>query len=386
MSFYELVLLGDAATELRQRLKTTIKDVVEDFGLQQGVDVSIVDGKPASDRDIYQATVAVFFAGFEGAVGPEDLDTAEELLRASVPVIPVTPRTAKFTEVVPEPLQRNNGVVLDDHDLTALAAALLECLGLLRRQRRVFISYRRVESREAALQLHDLLGSRGFDAFLDTHDVRPGDPFQDVLWHRLCDSDVVVMLDTPTYFSSKWTRQELGRALAKEIHILRVVWPAHNGTSYIDLSDTIYIDQNELEGPRGPLVEKTVMQIALAVEQLRSRSIAARHMSMTGKLRTEVAKLGGIVNGVGAYRAISVTLFGDKQFWVYPVVGIPTADLFNDIALKAANARQGIPLLLYDASGIRETWVQHLRWLDEQIRVVKAIKVNDAAFEMAGLL
>ena len=43
---------------------------------------------------------------------------------------------------------------------------------------------RRAESRAAALQLHDLLTARGFDVFLDTHDIRLGDPFQDVLWHQ----------------------------------------------------------------------------------------------------------------------------------------------------------------------------------------------------------
>src|SRR3546814_3711382 len=99
---------------------------------------------------------------------------------------------------------------------------MLECVGLLRRQRRVFVSYRRVESRAAALQLPDLLASRGFDVFLDTHDIRPGEPFQDVLWHRLVDSGVSVMLDTPTYFDSRWSRKEIGRASAEEIQGLRV--------------------------------------------------------------------------------------------------------------------------------------------------------------------
>ena len=80
--------------------------------------------------------------------------------------------------------------------MSELASAILECVGLMRRQRRVFLSYRSVESRAAALQLHDLLTARGFDVFLDTHVIRPGDPFQDVLWHRLCDSDVLIMLDT----------------------------------------------------------------------------------------------------------------------------------------------------------------------------------------------
>jgi hypothetical protein len=96
--------------------------------------------------------------------------------------------------------------------LEALAAALLECVGLLRPQRRVFISYRRVESANAALQLHEALGSRGFDVFLDTYDVRPAEDFQAIVWHRLCDSDVMVMLDTPGYFGSRWTAAEIGRA------------------------------------------------------------------------------------------------------------------------------------------------------------------------------
>src|SRR3546814_7207947 len=63
----------------------------------------------------------------------------------------------------------------DDPNMTELASTMLECVGLLRRQRRVFVSYQRVESRAAALQLHDLLASRGFDVFLDTHDIRPGE-------------------------------------------------------------------------------------------------------------------------------------------------------------------------------------------------------------------
>lgn len=43
---------------------------------------------------------------------------------------------------------------------------------------------------------HDVLSGRGFDVFLDTHDIRPGNPFQEMLFQRLADSDVVIMLDT----------------------------------------------------------------------------------------------------------------------------------------------------------------------------------------------
>ena len=54
-----------------------------------------------------------------------------------------------------------------------LATLMLECVGLLRRQRRIFVSYRRTESRDVALQMHDLLIAKGFDVFLDLkfHDI-----------------------------------------------------------------------------------------------------------------------------------------------------------------------------------------------------------------------
>src|SRR3546814_9098176 len=107
----------------------------------------------------------------------------------------------------------------------------------------------------------------GFDVFLDTHDIRPGDPFQDVLWHRLVDSDVMVMLDTPTYFDSRWTRQEIGRARAQEIQVLRVIWPEHTPNKLTDLAETIYLDPKELEGPDGPIVAQPADTIVLEVER-----------------------------------------------------------------------------------------------------------------------
>src|SRR3546814_6714893 len=106
--------------------------------------------------------------------------------------------------------------------------------------------------------------------------MRPGDPFQDVLGHMLVDSDVMVMLDTPTHFDSRGTRQEIGRARAKEIQVLRVIWPEHTPNKLTDLAETIYLDPKELEGPDGPIVAQTADTIVLEVERLRSRSIASR--------------------------------------------------------------------------------------------------------------
>jgi hypothetical protein len=383
LSVYELAILGDAAAAERRALSDTIGRMVDGFGLTVGAEVILRDGATVGSRDKHAAFAADYFGGPDQA----DREAAREVGRSSVPIIPTVGPLGDFGAHVPDFLLRLNGLRrrADDPELTELAVALLECVGLLRWQRRVYVIYRRIESRTAAMQLHDLLTARGFDVFLDTHDIRPGEPFQDILWHRLCDSDVMVMLDTPTYFETKWTRRELGRARAKEIHVLRVVWPEHKPSNLTDLAETIYLDRAELAGADGPIAQKAIDHIVLAVESLRSRSIASRYMSITGRFRAEVEKIGASIEGIGAHRAISVRLPDDRKIWAYPVVGVPTAELLNDVAEKARRADQReTPVLVYDHIGIRDQWTAHLKWLDENIRSVRALRVLEAGWTLAG--
>jgi hypothetical protein len=383
MSLYELAILGSATAADRHRLSATIEAMIGDFGMTLGADVVIHDAASIQTRDVRAAFAAAYFGGAPSG----DVEPARALVVASAPVIPTVAPDQQFGALIPDFLQSANGLTRrdDDPDMTALASALLECVGLLRRQRRVFVSYRRTESRAAALQLHDLLSSRGFDVFLDTHDIRPGDPFQDVLWHRLVDSDVMVMLDTPEYFDSRWTRQEIGRARAKEIQVLRVIWPEHVPTKLTDLSETVYLEAGDLEGADGPITRPTADSIVLRVERLRSRSIASRYMSITGKLRADVEKIGGSIEAIGAHRAIALRLLDDRKIWAYPIVGIPTAETLHDVADKAQRAAQReAPILVYDHIGIRDAWNSHLRWLDEHIRAVRAIKVSEAGWTLAA--
>ena len=233
--------------------------------------------------------------------------------------------------------------------------------------------------------MHDLLNSRGFDVFLDTHDIRPSDPFQDVLWHRLCDSDVLVMLDTPTYFESRWTREEIGRARAKEIHVLRVVWPNHEPNKMTDLAETIYLEKEDLQEESGPVTSEKIGEIVLRVESVRSRSIAARYMSITGRLRADVERIGAKFEGIGAHRAIAIKLVDDRTIWAYPVVGVPTAETLHDIATKARITDQSeVPVLVYDDIGIRKLWSEHLEWLEDNIKAVRGLKITQAGWMLAA--
>ena len=383
MSTYEIAVLGSVSAEERDRLIATLSSLVEDFGIVVGDDLAIRDGDTLALRDPRAASAAAYYGGDKES----DAAALEYCRRTRVPVVPVVSEDGEFLAEIPEALHGSNGTRLRaaDPDREGLAVALLECVGLLRKQRRVFISYRRTESRLAALQFHDLLSARGFDVFLDTHDVRPGDPFQDVLWHRLCDSDVLLMLDTPTYFESRWTSQEIGRARAKEIHVLRIVWPGHDPVQMTDLAETVRLDHHDLSKAEGPLVEERAEEILERIERLRSRSIAARYMSITGKLRADVARIGGEVAGIGAHRAIGLRLLDGTVLWAYPVVGLPSAELLNEIAVRTREAGlDGMPILVYDHVGLRNVWLDHMNWLDENISSVRAVKVAEAAWSLAG--
>jgi hypothetical protein len=116
----------------------------------------------------------------------------------------MVPKLAQFNDFVFDELRGINGMELkaDDPQLERLAGVLLEGLGLVRKSRRLFISYKRSETQGVAIQLYEALDHGGFGVFLDTLSIRPGEPFQEVLWHRLADTDVIVLLDSPGFLGN----------------------------------------------------------------------------------------------------------------------------------------------------------------------------------------
>ncbi|NDW05108.1 toll/interleukin-1 receptor domain-containing protein [Jiella pacifica] len=384
MISYEILILGNVKDEQVAVLSATLREIISDFGLSIGSDVEIRTRDAVENRDRHVAAAAIYFGGPNNP----DEDIARTLSFHSIPIIPVVDSNSDFGVSVPHFLHQFNGYRMRDDDpaMIEISTALLECIGLVRPLRRVFISYKRTESRVAAAQLHDLISARGYDVFLDTHDIRPGEPFQDILWHRLCDSDLLIMLDTPLYFESKWTRQEIGRARAKEIHVLRLVWPEHKPNRMTEFAETLYLESQDFGSADGSINAQRCDEIILAVERLRSKSIASRYISITGKLRAEIAKIGATIESVGANRTVAIKLEDGRRIWAYPIVGIPSAEILNEISVRARMAyASGTPVLIYDHVGIRDRWNEHLAWLDENIRSVRSIKVSEAAWQLVEL-
>jgi hypothetical protein len=375
MALYELALMGKPSTDQVDALKKSIEDIVEPFGLSLGAEV----GWHVRPADFNPPAKSLAAVAFFGGSGVSDTGLAK-VLRKGIPILPIVSKLEKFQTEIPSSLWSLNGISYDSEGVTRVSTALLECVGLLPRQRRVFISYRRQEAREPALQLFDELSARQFDVFLDTHGVPPGEDFQAMLWHRLCDADVLLMLDTSSYFEGRWTEAEFGRALAKGISVLRVGWPGVSPSSRLGTSSRIDLTTADFVAGSDRFTGAALEKIRVQLETVRSSSQAVRNLNLISTIRESVERIGGTVKGVGVHMAVSLKLPSGLEVVVYPVAGVPTSVNLNDAAEYSQTEHVGV---VYDHMGLHHTWLKHLGWLGDNIKIVRWIKSSEAAWDLA---
>jgi hypothetical protein len=354
--------------------------------------VRVVTGMAAPALDPRMPTVAVFFGSIPSPkLAAEDMKTLDQLVTDGVLIIPVVTDTGQFSTLVPPQLATLNGISFTDcgAEFERLAARVLEGFGLLREKRRLFISYRRVETSSVAGQLYEALDAAGFDVFLDTHGVlRPGEPFQDILWHRLADTDVAVILDSPGFLSSRWTDEELARANTSNIQILQLLWPGQTEGATAAFSTFYPLTPDEFAGadtlgPAARLVDPGIGKIVDAIEGLRARAIGARLAFLVREFALEARRAGLSVHTT-LERALVVSGSGTDRVLVLPAIGVPDAERYENLVelqnreLSTGRTYLLPPILLYDQTGIRTRWLQHLSWLNGNLACARSVSLIDA--------
>lgn len=372
---YELALLGSPSKEQIGELEQFVSETIEPFGLQIGKEVGWVIYPEPFNPNQQRSSAAVFFGANNAPLGNLDI-----LLGKSIPILPVTSDIKKINEEIPVALQHLNCLDYGKEGAKRVANALLGCAGLMPRQRRVFLSYRRDEARDAAIQLFESLSSKHFEVFLDTHVIAPAADFQATLWHQLCDADVLVMLDTPTYFSSRWTSAEFGRALAKGISVLSIKWPNFIPSPRTATASHLNLTEDEIDPDTGSLSDSAIKRICSQLETVRSQSLAVRNLNLVSNLRSSVERIGGNVTGVGLNKAIFVQLANGQDVVVYPTIGVPTSTTLHDATVNTPGQSVAV---IYDHVGILPSWLEHLEWLGSHIKSARWVKATEAAWQFA---
>jgi hypothetical protein len=392
---YQLVVLGPVGdAEVRDcasRLDNALKLSFNQLGVNPNKFLTrVMSGAASPDMNRRMPSVAVYFGLASPMLDRHDTERLGHLLTDGVLIIPVVADTAHFSTLVPPQIAHLNGIPVAacGNDFERLAARVLEGFGLLRERRRLFISYRRVETSGVAAQLYEALDA-GFDVFLDTHGVLlPGEPFQDILWHRLADTDVALLLDSPEFLASRWSEEELARANISNIQFLQVLWPgqAEGATAafgmFHPLSQEDFKRKKTL-GPAARFRDRSVAEIVDSVESLRARAIGARHAFLVREFVTEARKAGLSVQ-TALERTLIVSVPGGDKVLVQPAIGVPDAERYE--TLEGLHQRDVLtgrtyslpPVLLYDQTGIRARWLKHLGWLNGNLACARSISLVDA--------
>lgn len=376
MAMYEIAVLGAPTPDQLAHLVAEIKGAVGDFGLVYGTDIVLHDHPPTFRPSMKTAAVVVFF----GAASVVSMDVASIIDVDRTPAVVVASTEKRVSAEVPVGLRSLNCLMYDKQGPERIAGTILGCLGLLPRQRRVFLSYLRNAATPAAIQLFSELSSRQFEVFLDTHGVNVADDFQDELWHRLCDVDVLIMLETPNYFTSRWTKAEYGRALAKGIGVLRIEWPTLTASSpYSATASRVSLKHVDIDA-NGFFTQPAIDRICTQLEKVRVTSHATRHLSVVDAVGVAVERIGGSVTGIGPNRIMQISLH-NHEIVVQPIIGIPTSMTLQNIVEYADGQEAAV---VYDHLGIKPSWQTHIEWLAHNVSSARWIKTSQAAWDFAG--
>jgi TIR domain len=388
---YQILLFGNIVGA-KNRLVEIVHEQTDALGIARDNIVFLnLEENQAVQINQKSPLVAVFF-GYSGA-SVAQYPIISKFILDSVTIIPCVSNIKETSSELPEALSHINAFVLNgaDSQISRLATLILENLCLLRAERRLFISYRRIESQSVAIQLYELFDAAGFDVFLDTRSVPYAADFQSVLWHRMADSDLVVLLDTPQFRDSGWTQAELARANATNIQILHLLWPtvapdqSSAFSQFLKLKEMDFLDGFPL-GERARMTDESLKAIIDSAESLRARALAARHRNLVDNF-CDRAREEAIEVSVQPERFISIKLNSGERVAVVPTIGVPRADRYHDMekAIRTAGFKDDHVWLLYDERGVFDSWVEHLKWLDSHLPVTSVQVSKCSAKIRAGV-
>jgi hypothetical protein len=375
---YQIIFLGSVDERVDQLTDLLFAQIRELKLLEEAYKI-ILEGD-FNEYSGNQPAYVVYFGDDEGHF--KNLDKIEHLKKDGVAILPVFSNS--FSKEIPGTLKNQNGLLYSPKEHEKIVSLILESFGKLRSTRKVFVSYRRDESSSVAIQLYEALERKNFDVFLDTHSIKQGEPFQEELWHRMADCDVVVLLNTSKFLESKWCKEEIAEASTKRIGVVQLVWPGHKPENFADISFPVQMEPSNFVNwvhsnpSMARLRADFVDELVSLVESVRARNLASRQDNIITEFLNVGRKKGR--NLVLQYeRVITEELEdGTKNIYV-PAVGIPQSldcEQSEKIRKELENSENALVYIIYDDLRIRNNWLDHLKWLNRQLEV-KTIGTND---------
>lgn len=377
--YYQLLFLGNTENEAWREINNLFKKRIKELGIGESCLKVIKTDNFDTDYSDSQPAFAYFLGDVENR--NKDVGKLQKLLDNGDAIYPIYFGSGTFEQEIPDCIHQMNGHQYISEELNQYVNCALESLRLLRKTRKVFISYRRTDSALAANQLFEVLTSRNFDVFLDSYVITGADNFQEELFHRMSDCDVLIQLNTNNFKNSKWCKAEVEMANMKQIGLIEIIWPNSELERWSELCHPLYLKsesfrRKQYNNNKAQLKTSVLKVIARDVESVRARNLAARQDNISGEFVKEARKVGKEVTRELYYL---IEIIGNERKRLYlPAVGVPNAfDYYESLDFRKLLRNKDLEIyLLYDELRIREKWIKHLDWLDSSLEV-KSIKKRD---------
>lgn len=334
---YELILLHCGLDRFAGEVVDAVNRAAEGFLGRSGV-LHCSTAFPESNNE---AHVVVAYLGSKAGQRDDAIRRAlSRALKSHFPILPIVRRQdpGDIHEKLPPDISTISALNWNDAPDQAVTA-LLGLLGLVERERKVFLSYVRRDSGLVAEQLHGLLVQSGFDVFLDRFAVPPGIDFSERIDEELGDKAFVVLLESPGLTESKWVEHDISYALQHRIGILAVALP-NAGKSTPSIDDAFRIDLGEQDFSGDKLTESASSALIGEIEFAHARAIRRRREQMLGTLTERLEELDHTWTPIGPWTI--QTLSAESVSSVYSVT--PRRPRSHDMhALDMARAMVSSP-------------------------------------------
>lgn len=376
---YQLIILGTTG-ELSDRIVDLFFKELDELKLPKSAFIIINESNFDKEYKANQPSFAIYFGDTTNNF--KDIGIVEKLLKDATLILPVY--FGSFSKEIPKILENQNGQLYDVAKDSKIVNLALESFGKLRNSRKIFISYKRDESSSVAIQLYESLEKNNFDVFLDTHSIKQGEPFQEELWHRMTDCDVIVLLNTPGFLTSKWCKEEIAEANAKQIGVVQLIWPNNTIDSATQVSfpkylkDSDFIDGIYSTSDSSKLKADVVRDIVSSVESVRARNLASRQDNLITEFSNTALKYGKKIN-LQPERFITEDLGDNKRRIFIPTIGIPQSldcNVSEELVKEINEYDVESVHLIFDDIRIRENWLKHLDWLNNYLEIKTLKKQN----------
>ena len=250
-----------------------------------------------------------------------------------------------------------------------LCNVILEKLGIIRNTKNVFISYKREDTSKLANKIWKRLVIEGYTVFLDKKKIDIGIDFMDRIRYAIADADVFILLDSPGYFSSVYTKKEMYAACLSRVPIIMLTKKnAKKAEKYDFIYQYLKSNSKVSDAEYLCLIEK--------IREIQERT----HVYRLSKLRTKFNRFEG--NKEILLSNLYIPNKGDKEICsIRAIYGIPKTTDLEAIQRDEFNPNVKVAAI-YDDLCLPKSCYEHVEWLNNEMRGIELIKMSNMQEEI----